>query len=189
MDVKHHWRMSPEDYASYLKSRKLSITTYAPAEISYKGYRFLITMKPSNASMTEYVKEMKKHNVKTIVKLCEEPYDTKKLNDNGICVLDLAFADGGSPPESIIDEWFKVLRNTFEGDKDACVAVHCVSGLGRAPVLVALALIELGLKYEEAVELIRERRRGAINLKQLEFLEKYKKRHRLNGEKKSCILM
>jgi len=28
-------------------------------------------------------------------------------------------------------------------------------GLGRAPVLVALALMELGMKYEDAVELIR----------------------------------
>jgi protein tyrosine phosphatase type 4A len=35
------------------------------------------------------------------------------------------------------------------------VAVHCVAGLGRAPVLVAIALMELGMKYEDAVELIR----------------------------------
>ena len=32
-----------------------------------------------------------------------------------------------------------------------CVNVYC-----RAPVLVALALIELGMKYEDAVELIRQ---------------------------------
>ena len=39
---------------------------------------------------------------------------------------------------------------------EAAVAVHCVAGLGRAPVMVAIALIELGMKYEEAVETIRE---------------------------------
>ena len=44
----------------------------------------------------------------------------------------------------------------FVKDPSSCVAVHCVAGLGRAPVLVALALIELGMKYEDAVELIRE---------------------------------
>lgn len=44
----------------------------------------------------------------------------------------------------------------FGSDPSSCVAVHCVAGLGRAPVLVALALIELGMKYEDAVELIRE---------------------------------
>jgi len=32
----------------------------------------------------------------------------------------------------------------------------CVWSVFRAPVLVALALIELGMKYEDAVELIRE---------------------------------
>ena len=49
-----------------------------------------------------------------------------------------------------------VRANRFGADPSSCVAVHCVAGLGRAPVLVALALIELGMKYEDAVELIRE---------------------------------
>ena len=87
----------------------MSVPTYAPAEIRYKGYRFLITMKPTNANISEYIHQMKAHNVKAVVKLCEEGYEFKKLNDNGIAVLDLSFSDGKSPPDSIIDEWFKVI--------------------------------------------------------------------------------
>lgn len=56
----------------------------------------------------------------------------------------------------VIEEWFEVLKTRFKEKPEACIAVHCVAGLGRAPVLVALALIELGMKYEDAVELIRQ---------------------------------
>lgn len=55
----------------------------------------------------------------------------------------------------IVEMWFDLLRARFTESPGACVAVHCVAGLGRAPVLVALALIELGMKYEDAVDFIR----------------------------------
>ncbi len=73
-----------------------------------------------------------------------------------------------------------------------------MAGLGRAPVLVALALIELGMKFEDAVELIRTRRRGAINANQLAFLASYKPKGKLknskspgganNGHSKKCCV-
>jgi hypothetical protein len=47
------------------------------------------------------------------------------------------------------------------------------SGLGRAPVLVALALIESGLEPYDAIDLIRKKRRGALNHRQMGFLDKY----------------
>lgn len=49
-----------------------------------------------------------------------------------------------------------IVSSRAQNKPEAAVAVHCVAGLGRAPVMVAIALIELGMKYEEAVETIRE---------------------------------
>lgn len=110
-----------------------------------------------------------------MVRVCEPNYKKDVLEGAGIEVRDLAYEDGTFPPPNIVDEWFEVLKLKWvlkveSGDDgwlrklffrysenpDGCVAVHCVAGLGRAPVMVALALIELGLKYEGAVELIRE---------------------------------
>lgn len=56
------------------------------------------------------------------------------------------------------------------------IAIHCAAGLGPAPVLAALALIEFGLDPYEAVGWIRALRRGAINAHQLAFLEGYTRR-------------
>ena len=50
------------------------------------------------------------------------------------------------------------------------IAVHCVAGLGRAPVLVAIALIELGMEPLDAVEFVRRKRRGAFNKPQIAYL-------------------
>jgi len=164
----------------------------APSEISFKDMRFLITDRPTDQTIANFIEELKKHNVKDVVRVCEPTYKVEELRKEGIDVTDLVFDDGTFPPGDIVDQWFDLLRRRFGADPSSCVAVHCVAGLGRAPVLVALALIELGMKYEDAVELIREKRRGAINSKQLAFLEKYRPKSRLklrNGQAKNgcCI--
>ena len=66
----------------------------------------------------------------------------------GVAVSELSFPDGSAPTQEIIEKWLSLVNKEFMGDPDTCVGVHCVTGLGRAPVIVATALIELGMKYE-----------------------------------------
>ena len=67
--------------------------------------------------------------------------------------MEMEYDDGGAPPTEIINKWLDVVQTTFNdapdssgrnGVKGPAIAVHCVAGLGRAPVLVAIALIEYG---------------------------------------------
>ena len=83
---------------------------------------------------------------------------------------------------NLVSERFDNLKT---GDEKPCIALHCVAGLGRAPLLVAIALVEHGMNPGQAVTFIRERRRGAINTVQLQYLQSYKKRKKAS---KCCIM-
>lgn len=164
-----------------------------PAEIEYKNMRFLITDRPTDNTLDKFIEELQKHGVSNVVRVCDPTYSKDKLENEGIHVLDWQFDDGSPPPTEVVGNWFNLLKTKFREDPGCCVAVHCVAGLGRAPVLVALALMEAGMKYEDAVELIRQKRRGAINAKQLTYLEHYRPKSRLrqpksNGHAQCCIL-
>ncbi|XP_060777869.1 protein tyrosine phosphatase type IVA 3 [Neoarius graeffei] len=166
----------------------------APVEVCYKNMRFLITHNPTNATLSSFIEDLKKYGATTVVRVCEVTYDKTPLEKDGITVMDWPFEDGAPPPTKIVDDWLSLLKNKFCEDPGSCVAVHCVAGLGRAPVLVALALIECGMKYEDAIQFIRQKRRGAINSKQLTYLEKYRPKQRLrfkdpHNHKNKCCLM
>lgn len=157
----------------------------APAEIEYKNMKFLILEQPQDGTIQNYIKILKEHHVTHLVCATDPTYKTDGFNESNINVTAIAFADGSAPASDILEQWLSLLNKEFSGNPDAVVGVHCVTGLGRAPVLVATALVELGMKYEDAVEMIRRKRRGAINSKQLEFLAKYKRRKVFLKEKKN----
>lgn len=84
-----------------------------------------------------------------------------------------------------------VMTSADRDDSDArdkkTIAVHCVAGLGRAPVMVAIALIEAGMSNLDVIDFIRKRRRGAFNSKQLKYIQSYKPRN--TGKKGECTIM
>ncbi|CAM9878834.1 unnamed protein product [Heterosigma akashiwo] len=147
-----------------------------PTLIEWGSQRFLIMDAPKKHNLHLYIKEMKAEGVTDVVRVCHETYPASDVEAAGIRVHELAYEDGAAPPDEIISAWLRVVNQAFKNARDGqkpTVAVHCVAGLGRAPVMVAIAVIETGADPLNVVNYIRQRRRGAINTKQLEYLETY----------------
>ena len=141
------------------------------AIIEYHNYKFMITDSPTNNNLDRYLQEYQAHNVSIIVRLCDSYYDSSIIKKAGIDVVNLSYEDGGVPSLSIINQW----RDIVSKYKNSTIAVHCLSGLGRAPLLVCLSLIETGMDKIEAIEMIRRHRNGALNSKQISFIIDYKR--------------
>ena len=75
---------------------------------------------------------------------------------------DFEFDDGGQAPDEILAKWIDLLNTRNKASPSVSIAVHCIAGLGRAPLLAAIALVEkCGLDSQAAVTLIRSKRYGA----------------------------
>ncbi|XP_056301206.1 protein tyrosine phosphatase type IVA 3-like isoform X2 [Pseudoliparis swirei] len=141
----------------------------APVELCHRNMRFLITHNPTDSTLVSFIEDLKRFGATTVVRVCDITYDKTPLEKDGITVVDWPFDDGASPSTKLVDDWLSLLKNKFQEEPGCCVAVHCVAGLGR-------------------------KRRGAINSKQLTYLEKYRSKHRLrfkdsHAHKNKCCTM
>lgn len=146
------------------------------------GFRFVIFDAPNDENLEMYIRELKKHAVQHVVRACEITYDASRLEAAGIQVTTVMFKDGDPPPADVLAKFSNTVRQVIKAEQNA-IGVHCVAGLGRAPVLVATALVDEGMDPLDAIQAIRNKRKGAINSKQLNWLRTYKKK--TDG----CVLM
>jgi len=155
--------------------------------LEYPPYRFLISKVPNDTTIGEFKRILKENKVSIVIRACESSYDVESLENTGIQVLDFNFPDGSGPPKPILERWLKILHEMYiehaKENEGKTIALHCVAGLGRAPVMVGIALIEAGMAPADTVEFIRKRRKGALNATQLKYLLKYKKK-----SSKDCII-
>jgi protein tyrosine phosphatase type 4A len=154
-------------------------------EIRFKHLRFLITNSPADENVQSFIETCLKYGVTALVRVSEKTYDAKPIEAAGIKVYNLEYPDGSTPDSLIRDKWMNVIKE----NKNGCIAVHCVHGLGRSPVLVAMALREAGMSRQESIDFIRSRRRGSFNVRQLEFLQNYQSGHRLINKHAGCHIM
>ena len=176
-----------------------------PSLVTHNHLRFLIMDSPSEQNIEQYVKELVRHGATDVVRACEPHYSNKVVEEAGMACTALEFSDGDPPPADIIARWLDLVESRFGryGDMPTktanpsaaagaaasgkCIAVHCVAGLGRAPMLVAVALMEAGYDAIDAVAYIRKVRRGAINKRQFAFLEGYTPTRRKAAS--CCVVM
>lgn len=96
------------------------------------------------------------------------------------------------------------------------IAIHCVAGLGRAPLLVCMALIQYGpapprssssssssdeggeqvgveetMEPSEAIQYVRKQRRNALNVEQARYIQSFERVKRKKGKKGDgdCVIL
>lgn len=172
--------------ASYLNTRR-DISLIRSGE-----YSFIVFDAPTDHSVDRIVQDLKSLDCKTVVRTCQETYNPKAFTQNDVMLTSLFFPDGSMPSKLILKQWLKLVSDCHE---DGPIGIHCVAGLGRSPLLVAIALIEFAaLSAEQSMQLIRQYRRGAINRKQEEFIKEYeqevkKKKGKEASKCMACAIM
>ncbi|KAH6560007.1 hypothetical protein BASA61_000365 [Batrachochytrium salamandrivorans] len=150
---------------------------------------FLITDCPDKNHLDDYSEVLRSHRVSDLFRICEpSAYLTTSLEASGISVHEMYFDDGTPPTSDVVKTFRSLISNMVQTSASTTpqtyskssllsippmkpvAAVHCVSGIGRAPVLVCCALVDGGVDPVDAVEYIRKRRRGAINKIQLAWI-------------------
>jgi Fe2+ transport system protein FeoA len=86
-----------------------------------------------------------------------------EIRRRGIDWRHLPIADYSVPGEKFEQQWVtegREIRELLRNGED--VLVHCKGGLGRAGMIAARLLAEMGMEPDEAIRMVRRARRGAI---------------------------
>jgi len=163
----------------------MSIRTFNTNLFTTNKNLFLITNSPTNHTILDYLKILLNNDITVVIRLCEKTYDEDNLKQNNIDFIDMYIEDGLYPSDTDITNFFNICS------KHHNIAIHCKSGLGRAPLLVALHYIIVEKKSViETISEIRDKIKGAFNRKQLNFInhDLPKKKNLYKGNS-SCLIM
>tara|TARA_B000000475_G_scaffold14284_1_gene12297 strand:- start:8 stop:529 length:522 start_codon:yes stop_codon:yes gene_type:complete len=122
------------------------------------------------SSITSFVED------KEFEKLCDKKLFVEKIYRQHLKWYHLPIQDLGAPNQDFKFKWetTKVLlkNELIEGSN---VVFHCRGGKGRAGTIAAILLVDFGYEKKDAIELVRERRKGAIETKvQEDFITAYR---------------
>jgi atypical dual specificity phosphatase len=103
---------------------------------------------------------LKAQGIDAIVSVTERPLDEEIVRSFGLRYLHLAVQDYCAPTIQQIED-FLVFLEAAEGN--GAVAVHCFAGQGRTGTMLACALVAQRMSAEEAIRIVRSKRRPSID--------------------------
>ena len=113
---------------------------------------------------------------KEIENLCDKKFFVRKIYSHNLKWIHMPIIDLKSPDQKFMDKWLTtkiLLKNDLIEGKN--IILHCMGGKGRSGTIAAILLIEFGQKHKEVIEIVREKRKGAIETKEQEdFILSYK---------------
>jgi protein tyrosine phosphatase type 4A len=130
-----------------------------------------VTGSPESTSIDEFSRLMKDKAVTDVFCFCESKYNQDILKKQKINCHNLMFQDGHVPSKEILSLFDNIINNLLKND-DIIINMHCVAGLGRAPTMLGYMMIKYcGFNELDTIKQIRQKIKGAINSKQLEWLQ------------------
>ena len=106
---------------------------------------------------------------KEIEKLCDKKIFVSKIYSHKMKWIHMPIEDLKAPDRQFNEKWetTKVLlkNDLIEGRN---IVIHCMGGKGRSGTIAAILLIEFGEDNKKAIEVVREKRKGAIETEEQE---------------------
>ena len=128
-----------------------------------------------------FLDELKKFyqlNCSVIVSLVEDSEFEKMYNkklfvrqiyNNNLNWFHLPIVDLKAPDHKFLDKWHTIkplLKNNLIHGKN--IVLHCMGGKGRSGIIAAILLIEFGDSNKEVINIVRKKRKGAIETNEQE---------------------
>ena len=130
--------------------------------IIYNNHKIYFGSSPNNLNI--FLDKLKKYNINMIVRLCEPSYH---IECNNIQIHDLPITSC-TPSKDVIRQWNDIL-DSINGN----IYIHCESGLGRAPTMIAIALLQKNVEPHNTIQILRKINKKLFNNNQLKFIFNY----------------
>lgn len=167
---------------------QINYAVYELITIDQQKITVYLSASPKSTHMEEFTQFLITRGITDVFCFCEPVYDPTYINDYGIRYHEIMFHDKIDPPISAIKIFDQKLdqllasknrltglnQNKFSSirNRQPCVInIHCRSGLGRAPLIVAYLMISrCDIDREDAIGYVKQFKKGILNNAQLKWI-------------------